>query len=152
MYSNMKWHLEHFQKDRLQCREQEEVHLQNTKGQQGLTTVGSRWIRKCRLHYICRHWLLSHLLVCKDVKIGVSGSSRSSIYHPSSSMPFNPSLNASQTSLSVIWKKNIGKDCIFFVDKYWDPNAQVMSPWLNEIEHKMSVWFTTVEQLLHLQS
>lgn len=37
-------------------------------------------------------------------------------------------------------ENKFGKDSLFFVGEYWDPNVQVMSEWLDQMKHKMCLF------------
>jgi alpha-amylase len=82
----------------------------------------------------------SHPEVCADVKnwsewvvreLGLSGFRIDAIQHLSQRF-----MNEFVANL----EQKFGKDTLFLVAEYWIPNAQVMSDWLDQMKHKMSLF------------
>jgi alpha-amylase len=82
----------------------------------------------------------SHPEVCEDVKhwgewivreLGLSAFRFDAIQHFSERFTNEFVANLEQ---------KFGKDSIFLVGEYWDPDAQVVSDWLDQMKHKMSLF------------
>ncbi|TVY46773.1 Glucan 1,4-alpha-maltohexaosidase [Lachnellula occidentalis] len=138
-YSKMKWHWEHFSgTDYNAANEKTAIYKVQGDNKHWSQSVADEQGNADFMMFADIDY--AHPEVCEDVirwgewvvkELGLSAFRLDAVQHFSERFT---------TEFITNLEEKFGKNSIFIVGEYWDPEAQVMSDWLDQMNHKMSLF------------